>query len=68
MKEFKKLVIVAAICFVLVSSECYNKCNGHGTCDTSNRCVCHRQPGLGLNDKDFNAQMYTGADCSERII
>lgn len=68
MQQVKKLFIVAVICFAVVSCECYNKCSGHGTCDSSNRCVCHKQLGLGLNEADFNYAMYTGADCSERII
>ena len=38
---------------ILVSSQCSNKCSGHGICDSSAKCECHHG--------------FRGGDCSKRI-
>lgn len=46
-----------------VDASCPNMCSGHGSCDSSDRCVCHKQPGT----KGSYRSLWTGADCSQRV-
>jgi hypothetical protein len=46
-------LIVALSALAYVSATCPNLCNGHGTCEANDRCVCFSN--------------WQGADCSERV-
>lgn len=63
--------------FELTRAECPNQCNGHGTCDDNEQCLCHKNTivknkegnvdNVFMSTKDTPNDMaaaWTGADCS----